>query len=50
MSHRDPADHDSIARVEAHVFDGLAAVARSCAEWAREGRRLLATRKSPEGT
>ncbi|CAL9650654.1 PadR family transcriptional regulator [Streptomyces sp. enrichment culture] len=47
LAHRDPADHDYIAQIKAHVFDGLAAVARTRAEWAREGQRLLAGQKAP---
>ncbi|MGW4059811.1 PadR family transcriptional regulator [Amycolatopsis sp. NPDC004747] len=41
LTRRDPADHDRIARLKAHVFEGVAAVARTRAEWAREGQRLL---------
>ncbi|MFJ5264865.1 PadR family transcriptional regulator [Streptomyces sp. NPDC088387] len=41
LSRRDPADHEHIARIKAHVFEGLAAVARTRAAWAREGQRLL---------
>jgi DNA-binding PadR family transcriptional regulator len=41
LSRRDPAEHDQIARLKAHVFDGIAAVARTRVEWAREGQRLL---------
>ncbi|MFK0112995.1 PadR family transcriptional regulator [Streptomyces sp. NPDC091217] len=48
LARRDPADHDHIARIKAHVFDGLAAVARTRAEWAREGRRLLAADESSD--
>ncbi|GFE13202.1 hypothetical protein Sgleb_12490 [Streptomyces glebosus] len=47
LSRHDPTDHDRIARLKAHVFAGLAATARTRAEWAREGQRLLATRKTP---
>ncbi|MBB5895884.1 PadR family transcriptional regulator [Kutzneria kofuensis] len=41
LSRRDPEDHDRIARLKAHVFDGIAAVARTRVEWARKGQRLL---------
>ncbi|MEU3980618.1 PadR family transcriptional regulator [Streptomyces sp. NPDC026672] len=41
LSRRDPADHERIVRLKAHVFDGLAAVARTRAEWARQGQHLL---------
>ncbi len=41
LTRRDPADHDRIARLKAHVFEGIARVARTRAEWAREGQRLL---------
>lgn len=41
LKNRDPADHDRIARLKAHVFDGIASAARARAEWAREGKRLL---------
>lgn len=41
LTRRDPADHDRIARLKAHVFEGMAAVARARVEWAREGQRLL---------
>ncbi|MFC0106343.1 PadR family transcriptional regulator [Kibdelosporangium aridum] len=41
LTRRDPAEHDRIARLKAHVFAGVAAVARTRAEWAREGQRLL---------
>jgi len=43
LSRRGPEEHDRIARLKAHVFDGIAAVARAKAEWAREGQRLLET-------
>ncbi|TRO56097.1 hypothetical protein [Streptomyces sp. IB201691-2A2] len=49
LSRRDPADHEYIARIKAHVFDGLAAVARTRAECAREGQRLLAAQKQSDG-
>jgi DNA-binding PadR family transcriptional regulator len=42
LTRRDPADHDRIARLKAHVFAGVATVARARADWAREGQRLLA--------
>lgn len=45
LSLGESADPEYIARIKAHVFEGLAAVARTRAEWAREGQRLLATRK-----
>lgn len=48
LSRRDPADHEYIARIKAHVFEGMAAVARTRAAWAREGQRLLNTRTSPD--
>ncbi|REH32961.1 DNA-binding PadR family transcriptional regulator [Kutzneria buriramensis] len=41
LTRRDPEDHERIARLKAHVFDGIARVARVRAEWAREGQRLL---------
>lgn len=41
LTRRDPADHDRIARLKAHVFEGIATVARARAEWARQGKRLL---------
>ncbi|MFI7702444.1 PadR family transcriptional regulator [Nonomuraea sp. NPDC049480] len=41
LTRRDPADHDRVARIKAHVFAGIAAVARTRVEWAREGQRLL---------
>lgn len=41
LKSRDPADHDRIARLKAHVFAGIAGVARTRIEWAREGQRLL---------
>jgi DNA-binding PadR family transcriptional regulator len=41
LARRDPADHDRIARLKAHVFDGMAAVARTRIEWARTGKELL---------
>jgi DNA-binding PadR family transcriptional regulator len=48
LSRRDPADHEYIAQIKAHVFEGLAAAARTRADWAREGQRLLATRKTSD--
>jgi PadR family transcriptional regulator, regulator of vanillate utilization len=41
LTRRDPADHDRIARLKAHVFDGIATVARARVQWALEGQRLL---------
>ncbi len=41
LSHRPPGEHDRMAALKAHVFAGHAAVARTRAEWAREGLRLL---------
>jgi DNA-binding PadR family transcriptional regulator len=41
LTRRDPADHDRIAQLKAHVFDGIARVARTRVEWAREGQRML---------
>ncbi|MFJ6084952.1 PadR family transcriptional regulator [Streptomyces sp. NPDC092369] len=41
LKRRDPDDHEPIVRLKAHVFAGVAAVARTRAEWAREGQRLL---------
>ena len=41
LTRRDPEDHDRIARLKAHVFEGIAAVARTKVEWARAGQRLL---------
>ena len=38
LTRRDPEDHDGIARLKAHVFDGMVRVR---VEWAREGQRLL---------
>lgn len=48
FSRRDSADRDHIARIKAHVFEGLAAVARTRADWAREGQRLLAVREASD--
>ncbi|SEE35688.1 PadR family transcriptional regulator [Streptomyces sp. KS_5] len=41
LSQRESADHKRIVQLKAHVFAGMAAVARTRAEWAREGQRLL---------
>lgn len=41
LANRDPADHDRIARLKAHVFDGMADVARTRMAWARKGKELL---------
>ncbi|MFF2520932.1 PadR family transcriptional regulator [Streptomyces liangshanensis] len=48
LSRRDPGEHERIARLKAHVFDGLAAVARTRAQWARDGQRLLTDERPPE--
>ncbi|MFD0477547.1 hypothetical protein ACFQ0B_62185 [Nonomuraea thailandensis] len=42
LKNRPPAEHDRIARLKAHVFDGQIAVAQARADWARESLRLLA--------
>ena len=41
LEHRDPGDHDAIARIKAHVFEGQAALAETRVAWAREGLVLL---------
>ncbi|MGP3534187.1 PadR family transcriptional regulator [Microbacterium sp. RD1] len=47
LSQRDPADHDRIAALKAHVFTHLIESARSRAEWAEQARRILASSGSP---
>jgi hypothetical protein len=42
LSGRDPADHDRIAALKAHVFDYLVTNARMRIEWAERTRDILA--------
>ncbi|MGW0811584.1 PadR family transcriptional regulator [Nonomuraea sp. NPDC002799] len=42
LKSRPPAEHDRIAALKAHVFEGQIAVAQARADWARESLRLLA--------
>lgn len=41
LEHRPAADHDRIARIKAHVFEGQALIAEARAGWARDGLALL---------
>jgi len=41
LSSRGPAEHERIARLKAHVFDGIAGMARYKISWARQGQALL---------
>jgi DNA-binding PadR family transcriptional regulator len=43
LRNRPSADHDRIARLKAHVFEGQALMAEARAAWARDELRLLST-------
>jgi DNA-binding PadR family transcriptional regulator len=41
LRRRPAADHDRVAQLKAHVFDGKIAVAQARVQWAREGIEIL---------
>jgi DNA-binding PadR family transcriptional regulator len=45
LAHRDPAEHDRVAALKAHVFQGLISVAQTRIGWAEDEIELL---RSPE--
>lgn len=45
LAHRPPSEHDRIARLKAHVFEGQVRQARARIDWAREAMAILDERR-----
>jgi hypothetical protein len=48
LRRRPASEHDHIAALKAHVFDGMIAVAKARIAWAEEGVALVRARPAPD--